>query len=315
MGRKIKHNYNQVYQEHLNGKSLKNISKELKIPLSSIYDYFKKNNIVYNKNIPARHVGFWVNDSYLDNVDSEDKAYFLGWMFSDGYINKNRIFLTLQKKDSYIIKEIFSKFSSGYKLSENKSKTSATMTIASTKITDKLRKLGCVQNKTHLGFKIPDIPKELFRHYLRGYFDGDGSIGKRTARPKQLQINICSIDKNFLEDLQCLLREFKINSSINRENRKGKKLKLPNGNFNYNCVDMYRILFTTHKDRLKLYELLYTDCNIKLERKYVLYSEYYTNTVLTLENKESKAVQRIGDEPLKKEYNSPKSAQHPNVLG
>lgn len=31
MGRKkIKHNYNQVYQEHLNGKSLKNISKELK---------------------------------------------------------------------------------------------------------------------------------------------------------------------------------------------------------------------------------------------------------------------------------------------
>lgn len=59
----------------------------------------------------------------------------------------------------------------------------------------------------------------------------------------------------------------------------------------------------------------YTDCNIKLERKYVLYSEYYTNTVLTLETKESKAVQRIGDEPLKKEYNSPKSAQHPNVLG
>ena len=47
---------------------------------------------------------------------------------------------------------------------------------------------------------------------------------------------------------------------------------------------------------MKFYEFLYKDCSIKLNRKYVLYNAYYANTVLTLESKCSKAVQRIGDE-------------------
>ena len=119
-----------------------------------------------------------------------------------------------------------------------------------------------------------------------------------TLRKNQIFVNICSIDKSFLEQLKNKLLEYNINSTIYKEKRKGKSLKLPNGNYTTNGIDMYRLLITSHVDRLRFYEFLYKDCSIKLERKYKLYNEYYVNTVLTLESKNSKAVQRIGDETL-----------------
>ena len=191
---------------------------------------------------------------------------------------------------------MFSKFSSGYKIiALNNSKG---MTINSTTITNRLRELGCVENKTYIGFNLPILENSLYRHFIRGYFDGDGSISIRKDRSKQRLVSICSIDINFLEQLKNKLLEFNINSSIYKEKRKGKKLKLPSGKYTTNGIDMYRVLINSHKDRLKFYEFLYKDCSIKLERKYKLYNEYYVNTVLTLENKNSKVVQRIGDEPL-----------------
>ena len=254
-------------------------------------------------------------------IDNEDKAYFLGWMFSDGNIFKNRLALKLKKDDEYIIKEMFNKFSNGYSISINKMGFSKGMIVSSDQMTNDLKKLGCVEQKSKVGFNVPDIPKELFRHFVRGYFDGDGSIGKRSARPNQMQIYICSPHKNLLE--------FNINSFINTEKRKGKITKVPNGRLSINNTDMYTLRFSSHKERLKFYEFLYKDCSIKLKRKYVLYSAYYVNTVLILERKNSDIVQRIGDEPFidynkidektfmgishynKKEYNSPTSAQQP----
>ena len=298
MGRKIKHDYNTIYQRHINGESLKMISKDLGIHIQCIYSHFQRNGRKYNKEIVPRHEGYYVNDNYLDNIDTEDKAYFLGWMLSDGYINRNRLFLRLKSTDESIIKEMFSKFSYGFGMYDNKSKTSKAMSVSSNKMIDRLKELGCVENKTFVKFSIPDISDNLFRHFVRGYFDGDGSIGKRSARPNQMQVYVCSIDRTFLEQLQNKLLQFGIAANINEEIRKGKAMKLPDGKISYNCVNMYKLIIPSQKERLKFYEFLYKDCSIKLERKYVLYSEYYVNTVLILESKDSSTVQRIGDETL-----------------
>lgn len=296
MGRKVKHNYKELYQRHLDGESIKRISESTGVHVQCMYSYFRKNKWKYNKDIVPRQKGYTVNDSYLDEMNSEDKAYFLGWMLSDGYIQKNKIYLKLKKPDSYIIEEMFSKFSKGYKLL--KEKEARGKSVSSTKITNKLRKYGCVENKTVKGFKLPILPKELYRHFIRGYFDGDGSISIRTERKKQVIVSICSIDLLFLEQLKNKLKEFNINSSIYKEKRKGRKMKLPGNICSIGNYDMYRIVIGSHKDRLKFYEFLYKNCSIKLERKFKLYNDYYANTVLTLESKNSKAVQRIGDETL-----------------
>ena len=45
---------------------------------------------------------------------------------------------------------------------------------------------------------IPNIPKNLIRHFIRGYFDGDGTI---FMDRKYYKSNICSICENFLKEL------------------------------------------------------------------------------------------------------------------
>ena len=289
----MKQKYLKIYQESLDGMSLKEISKKYEIPYTTLYSYFKANNITINKANKRRN---FVDDNFLDELDSEDKAYFLGMMFADGYVVKNKISLKLKSSDSYLIKKLFSKFTNGYNLS--KDKNSKSIQITSTKLVKKLIELGCTERQTNNDFKVIELKNDLFRHYLRGYFDGDGSISLRKSRPNQVQIYICSIHKKFLEELKTKLNNYNINCLVFKESRNGKLMKTPQGKILLNCKDMYTLRFGTHIDRIKLFEFLYKDCSIKLDRKYKIFSEYYANTVLTLESKNSKAVQRIEGETI-----------------
>ena len=283
--RKLKHDYDAIYQRHLAGETILNISKDMGIHVQSIYTHFQKNKWVYNKNIQIRQAGYFVNDNYLDNIDNEDKAYFLGWLLSDGCISKNSIGLKLKQSDEYIIKKMFDKFSSGYKITVDKN--SRSMSLSSTKMICALAKLGCVENKTEVGFDLPDISKDLFRHFVRGYFDGDGTVGICSGRVNQIHVSICSIDNKFLIQLQEKLYEHNILSRIHKEKRNGKSLKRPEGNYSTDNKDMFRLILPTHKEKLKFYEFLYNDCTIKLIRKYNKYKKYYINTQLTLKKENS----------------------------
>lgn len=289
----MKQKYLKIYQDNAKGMSLVEISKKYSIPYITLYTHFKKNNLVINKADSRRN---FVNDNFLDEIDSENKSYFLGLMFADGFLLKNKVCLKLKKDDSYLIEEVFSKFTNGYNLS--KDKNSKSIQITSTKLVKKLIELGCTERKTNNDFKVIELKDDLFRHYLRGYFDGDGSISLRKSRPNQVQIYICSIHKKFLEELKTKLNNYNINCLVFKESRKGKPMKTPQGKILLNCKDMYTLRFGTHIDRIKLFEFLYKDCSIKLDRKYKIFSEYYANTVLTLESKNSKAVQRIEGETI-----------------
>ena len=286
--RKLKHVYDVIYQRHLAGETILNISKDTGIHVQTIYTHFQKNNWEYNKNIQIRQDGYYVNDNYLDNINTEDKAYFLGWLLSDGCVSKNSISLKLKQDDEYIIGEMFNKFSKGYENGKS-------MSLSSTKMVGALTKLGCVENKTDVGFDLPDISKDLFRHFVRGYFDGDGTIAVRSDRPNQIQISICSVNNEFLIQLQEKLFEFDILSSIYKEDRKGKSLKRPDGKYSTNNKDMFRLTLTTHKEKMKFYEFVYNDCTIKLTRKYKKYEKYYLNIISILKAKNSNIVQCVGD--------------------
>lgn len=289
--KKLKHDYNAVYQRHLAGETILNISKDTGIHVQSIYTHFRKNNWRHNKDIQTRGINYFVDDNYFDKIDNEDKAYFLGWLLSDGCISNKKISLKLKQNDEYIIKKMFNKFSSGYEIHADKN--SRRMSLSSTKMICALAKLGCVENKTEIGFDLPNISEDLFRHLVRGYFDGDGSIGVRSSRPNQVQVSICSINNKFLIQLQEKLHNYNILSVIYKENRSGKSLKRPNGNYSTNNKDMFRLTILTHKEKLKFYEFLYDDCKIKLIRKYNIYKKYFINTLLTLKRKNSKIVQYI----------------------
>lgn len=128
-----------------------------------------------------------INNTAFENINTEEKAYFLGWMISDGNIskNRNRITLELQKQDISIIHR-FRKFlniqtkicdverklcTNGYKHICSNYKTYCD----SIKLKNDLNKYGVIPNKSLKAY-VPVIDENLLPHLLRGIMEGDGSI-------------------------------------------------------------------------------------------------------------------------------------------
>lgn len=199
----------------------------------------------------------------FESIETEEQAYIAGLLFADGYISHMQIGLRLKKSDKELLLKVKNYFSSDIKVQEN---SAAYGFVISSDIACKnLEQLGKV--KTGEPIHIPQMDKSLVRHFIRGYFDGDGTIFVcNNNNIKFFKSNICCVTTNILEEIQKLLQENNVYSTINKENRKGKTMKIPEGT----CVcsfDMYR-LFVRKKDSIeKFYHYLYDDCNIFMERK------------------------------------------------
>lgn len=136
----------------------------------------------HKKNISRSHLKNRLDIEFFKNINTEEKAYWLGFLYADGNIYKNRIGIGLKGGD---IKHLFkfkkslkSKNKVSYKEFQQKNKTynKCSIYINSYEMANDLKKWGCIPNKSSKLFKLPDIPKDLMRHFIRGYFDGDGSI-------------------------------------------------------------------------------------------------------------------------------------------
>ena len=47
-----------------------------------------------------------INYQFFEKIDSEEKAYFLGFIYSDGCVQSNSVTLKLQKKDIIILEKM-----------------------------------------------------------------------------------------------------------------------------------------------------------------------------------------------------------------
>ena len=118
------------------------------------------------------------NHSYFENIDSEDKAYFLGFIYADGSIvtnGRNRLIINIHTKDQHILEDLIVCIDGKMNIWNQKGRNICQISISGKKIVEDLIKHGLHQNKTFT-IKYPNIPVELERHFLRGYFDGDGCI-------------------------------------------------------------------------------------------------------------------------------------------
>jgi len=130
------------------------------------------------------------NEKFFDIIDSEEKAYVLGFFYADGnnYIRGSHsyeISMSLQEDDKIILEKIRDLLSSQspveFGLSNNiKHKNMYSLKINSKLMSQQLTKLGCMPAKS-LILTFPEwlIDPELQRHFIRGYFDGDGSLWAR----------------------------------------------------------------------------------------------------------------------------------------
>ena len=215
-----------------------------------------------------------LNENFFQEINTEEKAYWLGFLMADGCIldqpqRSKRLTIALKKDDISILHKLNSSLESNSKVHECKIKTGkfkdveyCKLSISNEKLCQDLISLGCTPRKS-LTLKFPDIKDELIHHFIRGYFDGDGSVftsNEKHHRSKKI-IKIIYVDftgnKEFLE------------SMFNKTNIGTIKCIKKTASQAYN----YRV---KRNPRCKLfYEYLYKDANIYLERKKIIFDDYF----------------------------------------
>lgn len=195
---------NYIQKRYNEGIGCPTIAKELGIHSSRIYKYVK----MFMKPRDDKHKGFKYsfNEQYFDHIDSEEKAYWLGFIYADGYLTSSKqqskaLGISLCGQDIGHLEKFkkcvqfegniysYTTTSSGYK----KGSPYCRITLKSDHMYESLVKYGVVEHKTNIlvyGEEVKKLPMELQRHFIRGYIDGNGSIA--ITKGKHFQLKICA---------------------------------------------------------------------------------------------------------------------------
>lgn len=229
-------------------KSYQEISEYFNVSKKTIYNWCKKHRI--EKPVKSCFRKYRELDvSYFNNIDNEEKAYYLGLIMSDGSLNEKVVEISLKNEDSYILERLANNLNmGGYVLGNKKNNTQKRLSICSKHMVKSLEKYTVIPNKTFI-VDMPNIDKDLLRHFLRGYFDGDGYIGERTC-------SLIISSETFLKSFESYYY------SLFSDKIHVRKIK------NSYCIDFY-------KRNRKFINFIYKNNNISLIRKYEKFKQYW----------------------------------------
>lgn len=186
----------EVIARYKNGESCQVIADSFKVTFHTISNILEKNNIVRDN----KYKNINLNENYFEKIDSSDKAYFLGFMLTDGNVslNENTIRLSLSSKDEEILNIFKEKTGNENKICirEDEKHSERTFQLRSKKWKDDLAKYGVVPQKTSIS-EMPILSTDMMPHLIRGMIDGDGWISFNSH-----QIGFCGNEKtvNKLKD-------------------------------------------------------------------------------------------------------------------
>lgn len=237
--------------------SLQNIADYFHCNRSPIKRILLENDIVLRKKTHTYKANYRV----FQNIDSDEKAYWLGFLAADGnvmrYPTRAMISINLAQKD----KEHLEKFkmflesdiriidhvqNSGFSNNSLMSK----ICINSIDMADDLIDKNVVPNKS-LILQPPNIHKDFFIPYIRGYFDGDGSLSESNGN---WTISFQGT-KEMLEWINIIL-DFQASKFAKRYN---------------DNKNSYSIAAGGNNKVMKIANTIYQNSNIFLNRKYEKY--------------------------------------------
>lgn len=216
---------------------------------------------------------------YFKVIDSEVKAYILGYLVADGSIEEStrkdrpskliRLRFGCVTEDDEILKLIQSEIAPNNNLRYYQPKAANNKQVTILQICDKelindLRTLYNIQpRKTYNNsFEFPNICQKYKRDFIRGYIDGDGSFGRKHFSM------ICNSEifaKQIKDEIIKNIPELKWH--IYKENRK--------------YTDYWSLHFNMNlKTSILIYNYIYKDATYFLKRK-----EIILNTVLNTVDK------------------------------
>lgn len=278
-GEKSKRNQKAVslYQE---GKSLREVSETLKICPSTV------SSVLHSYGIDTRpqhakghskgatknrkHV-FDLN--FFEKIDTEAKAYWLGFLYADGYVGyKGIVIIGLKESDYQQLENFRSAISNDtIPIKYNKLTKSYAMTACSVKMAEDLVHKGCMQKKS-LKLTFPSkeqTPEHLLHHFMRGYFDGDGCISNIKAYSPQFSV---LGTPEFLDRY-----EEELLKNMNNT-KKNKRIHSDSWNAQTEAISYAGV-----KKMINIYHFLYKDATIYLQRKKERFEELERRLEISLQ--------------------------------
>lgn len=205
------------------------------------------------------------NVSFFKDIDTEEKAYWLGFIYADGYVQDTEdgaeCGIELQVGDKKHLKK-FNKSINGnvdvqvkekYDNRYDKVYTHCAIRLYKREFVKHLMEHGVIPNKT---FKIefPELEDKLIIPFIRGFFDGDGCLMLNKNR-RCHSFDFACVVLDFLNKIRNILYNYGINSYIFQE---------ANG--------VYRLKIGGMKNAFLFGKLIYEDATIYLDRKYNKYN-------------------------------------------
>ena len=247
-----------MYEE---GNSLRSISTTLGHSRGAITKILKENNVSIRttKETSRRYTH---NFDYFEVIDTQEKAYWLGFIYADGFIESKRkhgeqkVGITLSVKDKNHLEKFKASIQATNPILDytgggfDPEAVFSKILLTSQKTVDDLKRHGVIENKTFI-LTFPDLEKELVPHFIRGYFDGDGTISIYEDAFKfgfSGNLEFLTSVKNFFPESKAQIEKDK----------------------NIYC---FRIGGT--KKAFKMLHTIYEDANIFLDRKHQLYQLAY----------------------------------------
>lgn len=252
---------NKIKDLYLKGHTIKEISRILDIKEGTVNYRLRKLKITRLNGKVAD-----CDENYFKDIDTPNKAYFLGLLYADGGFTKNKrengnynltLTLELKKEDKYIIEEFKKQIQSSLPIKENKREMSTYVNnkeyhfvkdnfyfrVNCKKMIEDLIYWGCIENKTYDLQGIPDIKNEFKKYFLLGFYDGDGiaSVGKTGY------MGFCGTEA-MMESISSFL---------------GNELKIKQRKIYYNKSNhIYYLQYTNKEEMRKIFEYFYKDTNI-----------------------------------------------------
>ena len=222
------------------------------------------------------------NKEYFNIIDSPTKAYWLGFLYADGYVTSDdRWGLELQLSDMSHMKNLLDElsYSGNIKTRDRKGIESCSFLIKNKDMTNSLKDKGVIPNKTCcLEFPSVDVlENKYYSHFIRGFFDGDGCVSygyitkPRKDRNNKIytrlhkEINIVCKADNFVKELLKIMlnNDITLHHNINRQHN------------NLNVIKTSSI-----SDIINFYKYIYSDSNPtnRLNRKFNKFNDLFIAT-------------------------------------
>lgn len=208
----------------------------------------------YHKGNKVRLKEHTLDLTYFKSIDTPEKAYVLGLIYADGCNTRRGLQISLGEDDKEVIEFVKTQLKASDDLrfipkSHSTWKNKWELSIKSVELSKQLIRVGCLPAKS-LIIKFPDfIAEELISHFIRGFFDGDGSIWKRQGG---WHMSFTCGSRDFIYSLQEILSKQDIYSQIYLTGK------------NKNC---FSLNLARRKDIEKIIRYMYNNSTFSMERK------------------------------------------------